>query len=76
MTAEVQMVRVDHLVVALKDLRNRHLEQGRVSHAAGVQTAVNLVKREVRRSAALSVAEPATSSAHTHSPALLSPAGP
>lgn len=76
MSVEVQMIPADHLLAALKDLRDRHRAQGRVSHACGVQTAINLVQQANRRSAAQSVVGPAAASARSHVPAGPEPAGP
>lgn len=40
------LVEVDHLVIRLKQLLGRHQGAGRISHARGVQSALDLIKRE------------------------------
>ena len=41
-------VDVEHLVSRLKSLVERHKRAGRVSHALGVQSALELIKRELK----------------------------
>lgn len=45
----VHTVTVPALLASLKSLKANHFSQGRISHAAGVQTAINLVLRAVER---------------------------
>lgn len=70
------MIPAAHLLAALKDLKARHWAQGRISHACGVQTAINLVLQAGRRSAAQSVADPATANGHTQTLAEPAPGAP
>ena len=65
MSVEVQMIPADHLLAALKDLKSRHCAQGRISHACGVQTAINLVKQAGRLSAAQRAVDPAEATARS-----------
>lgn len=40
------LVEIDHLVIRLKQLLGHHKGAGRISHARGVQSALDLIKRE------------------------------
>jgi len=44
-----EFIRVDRLLADLKALEKKHEQQGRVSHAAGVRSAIALVKRDTAR---------------------------
>ena len=47
MSRAVELVDVHHLFARLTTLRERMKEQDRVSHAAGVQAAIDLIKRDL-----------------------------
>lgn len=47
----VHTVTVPALLASLKSLKANQFNQGRISHAAGVQTAINLVLRAQERKA-------------------------
>jgi hypothetical protein len=40
------LVEIDHLGIRLKQLLGHHKGAGRISHARGVQSALDLIKRE------------------------------
>lgn len=44
----VQTVRVDHLLDRLKEMRRRHVANGRVSQAAAVKAVIQLVRRTTK----------------------------
>jgi hypothetical protein len=45
--SEVLTVKVSELLDRLERLEQKHKHQGRISHALGVRTAINVIKREI-----------------------------